>query len=135
MTSLRERLQHAFAVEPPGAAEPTETELPAVEWFCRQIAKRQLTTPAMIGLEMSRPLNAIAANAMHFFSPGVWALTRQQNYAQYQHFATFLERSASLEWIMRRIEQLEQECEAREHAERRQRKQQQEQDKSHHGHD
>ncbi len=99
--------RNAFAVEPPGPAEPTEQERSAVEWFCLQVARRHLTTPALIGLEMSRPLNAIAANAMHFFSPGVWALLRQQSYEHYQHFATFLERRGSLEWILRRIEELE----------------------------
>jgi hypothetical protein len=111
---MRDALRHAFAVEAPGPAAPTEQERPAVEQFCLQVAKRHLTTPAIIGLEMSRPLNAIAANAMHFFSPGVWSIVRQASYEHYRHFATFLERRGSMEWITRRIEELEQECRRRE---------------------
>jgi hypothetical protein len=110
---LRERLKHAFAVDPPGPAEPTEGEREAVEWFCRQVAKRQLSTPGLIALEMSRPLNFLASQAMHFFAPGVWAVARQESYEGYKHFAAFLERRGSMEYLERRIEELEREYENR----------------------
>jgi hypothetical protein len=105
--TLRETFRRAFAVDPPGPAEPTSEQQPAVDWFCKQVAKRRLTTPGLIALEMSRPLNFIGAQALHFFAPGVWALARQQNYEHYTQFSAFLEKRGSVDYIVRRIEHFE----------------------------
>ena len=99
-------LKHAFAVND-GSGEPTSAQQPAVDWFCKQIAKRHLTTPGLIGLEMSRPLNFIASQAMHFFGPGVWAIVPQKTHENYLHFAAFLEKRGSIEYLCRRIEHFE----------------------------
>ena len=56
--------------------QPTPEQQAPVEWFCRQVAKRRLATPGVIALEMSRPLNFLASQLMHFFSPAVWAIAR-----------------------------------------------------------
>ncbi len=112
MSEIRRKLRHAFAVEPPGPAEPTAEQQPAVDWFCRQVAMRHLTTPGLIALEMSRPLNFIASQAMQFFAPGVWAIARQQTYDHYLKFAGFLERRGAVEYLARRIEHFEREYEA-----------------------
>ncbi len=101
--------RHAFAVDPPGPAEPTPLQQPAVDWLCIQIAKRHLTTPGLIFLEMSRPLNYIGAQAMHVFQPGVWALASQTSYEGYIHFSKFLEHRGSTEYIARRVEHFESE--------------------------
>lgn len=114
MGRLIERFKHAFAVESGEPVEPTEKERPAVDWFCHQVAKRGLSTPGLIGLEMSRPLNFVAAQAMHFFGPGVWSIVQQQTYEQYCAFAAFLERRGSIDYLCRRIEELEAEFERRE---------------------
>jgi len=103
-------LKHAFAVDE-GTAAPTAEQQPAVDWFCRQVAKRHLTTPGLIGLEMSRPLNFIASQTMHFFSPGVWAVMPQKTYEHYLQFATFLEKRGAIEYLCRRIEHFEQQAE------------------------
>jgi len=108
---MKDQLRHAFAVDPPGPAQPTPQQQPAVDWVCRQVAKRHLTTPGLIALEMSRPLNFVLAQGMHFFSPGAWAIFGQQNYDHYQHLASFLERRGAMEYLERRIEQFEQEYE------------------------
>ncbi len=108
---MKDRLRHAFAVDPPGPAEPTEKQQPAVDWLCMQVAKRHLTTPGLIALEMSRPLNWVFSQGMHMFSPGAWAVFGQQNYEHYQQFASFLERRGAMEYLERRIEQFEQEYE------------------------
>ena len=63
----------------------------------------------MIALEMSRPLNFLASQVMHFFSPAVWAIARQQRYEDYKHFAGFLEKRGSIEYLVRRIEEFEDE--------------------------
>lgn len=104
---MRDRIRHAFAVDPPGPAEPTPQQQPAVDSFCRQVAKRHLTTPGLIALEMGRPLNFVAAQALQFFSPGVWALARQQTHEQYRQFATFLERRGAIDYLIQRIEHFE----------------------------
>ncbi len=114
MRSLRSKLRHAFAVDAPGPAEPTEQQKPGVEWVCRQIAKRHMTTPGLIGLEMVRPLNWIGAQVMHFASPGVWAIAPSHSYGSYMHFARFLEQRGSIEYMCRRIEELEAEYTRRE---------------------
>jgi len=97
-------LKHAFAVEPPGPAEPTPPQAEVAEKLCAEIVRRHLTTPALTFLEMSRPLNFIGAQAMHFFAPLVEALTDAEGH---RHFAAFLEQRGSIDYLCRRIEELE----------------------------
>ena len=113
-----QRLRHAFAVDPPGSHPPTDEQQKSVDWVCTQVAKRRLTTPALIGLEMSRPLNYVASQGLHFAAPGVWAIVQQQTYQDYQHFAKFLENRGSVEYLVGRIEHFENEYDEREKASR-----------------
>ena len=54
---------------------------------------------------MSRPLNFLAANAvLHFFSPILSALLTGD---EHKRFAEFLERRGSIDFLCRRIEQLQ----------------------------
>ena len=122
MGSLRSKLKHAFAVDAPGAVEPTDAQRPAVEWICTQIAKRHLSTPGLIFFEMTRPLNYLGAQVMHFTRPGVWAIAPRRIYGGYIHFAEFLEQRGSLEYMCRRIEELEAEYSQRDKAARTERK-------------
>ena len=110
-------LKHAFAVDPPGAAEPTPEQQAAVDYVCMQVARRHLTTPGLIGLEMSRPLNFLLSQTMHFFSPGAWAIFPHRTYQGYTDFAAFLERRGSVEYLARRIEHFEAQFERRERGE------------------
>lgn len=110
MKSWPARLRHAFAVDPAGPCPPTAEQEPAVDWFCLQIAKRHLSTPGLIALEMSRPMNYLASQMLQALSPGVWAVVPQKTHAQYRHFAQFLERRGSVEYLVARIEELEQEA-------------------------
>jgi len=96
-------LKHAFAVDPPGPAEPTEAQRAVVDGVCRKVVERGMTTPALLVLEMSRPLNYVGAQSLHFFAPIVSALTDARGH---RHFAEFLERRGSVEYLCRRIEQL-----------------------------
>jgi hypothetical protein len=97
-------LQHAFAVDPPGPAEPTVEQRAAVDAICREIVRRHLSTPALLFLEMSRPLNYIGSQTLHFFQPMIGVLTDSKGP---EHFALFLEKRGSIEYICRRIEHLE----------------------------
>ncbi len=107
MGSVRTKLRHAFAVDPPGPAEPTPPQQAPVDWVCEQVVKRQLATPALFFLEMSRPLNYVGSQLGHVMAPGVWAIVRQLTYERYKHFLAFLERRGSMEYLSQRIEYFE----------------------------
>jgi hypothetical protein len=85
------------------------------------VARRHLTLPGIIVMEVARPLNWIMAQAGHFFSPGVWAVTPEQTHRSYKLFVEFLEQRGSTEYITGRIEHFEDEYEKleREAAQRR----------------
>ena len=109
-------LKHAFAVDEPGPCEPTPRQQPAVDWVCRWIARRKWTTPGLVALEMSRPLNYIASQVMRVAEPLVWSVARKMSQENYAHFASFLEHRGSVEYLCQRIEELEEEYAARETA-------------------
>jgi hypothetical protein len=97
-------LKQAFAIDPPGPVEPTRRQTEIIERLCREIIRRRLTTPALLLLEMSRPLNYITAQAIHFFDPLVRAVTDAEGHRE---FANFLEQRGSIDHLVRRIEDLE----------------------------
>lgn len=108
MKRLREIISNAFAVDPPGPAEPTDEERPIVDRLCREVVKRRMTAPALLALECSRPMNYLGSQAMHFFQPMASVLVSPKHW---DAFAAFLERRGSLEHLARRIEDLERERE------------------------
>ena len=97
-------LKHAFAVDSPGPVHPTPDQQAAVDAVCRQIVKRHMATPALAFLEMSRPLNYVGSQTLHFFAPFLSVLTRGQGH---RHFAAFLEHRGSIDYLCGRIEELE----------------------------
>ncbi|MEW6752918.1 MAG: hypothetical protein AB1505_18355 [Candidatus Latescibacterota bacterium] len=100
----RASLRHAFAVDPEGPAEPTPAQQPVVERLCAEVVRRRLTAPALLLLEMARPLNFLGAQLMHFLHPMATALLRGEAYT---HLAAFLERRGAVEHLCRRLEELE----------------------------
>ena len=101
--------QHAFAIDPPGTAEPTDRQRVIVDRLCQEIIRRRLTTPALMALEMSQPLNFVAAQSMHFLSPFLSAITDAQGC---RSFAEFLERRGAIDYITRHIAELERRADA-----------------------
>ena len=99
-------LKHAFAIDPPGAAEPTEDQKPVVEKVCQEVIRRRMATPALIMLETFRPLNFVGSQVLHFFHPIVSAILTTE---AYKHFTEFLERRGSVDYLCQRIEQLDDE--------------------------
>ena len=108
-----DRVKHAFAVDPPGPAEPTPEQQGPVDRVCREVARRKMTMPGLIALELSRPLNYFAAQAMHMFSPAVWAIAQKQNHESYEHFAAFLQKRGSIDYFIARVEHFEEEFDRR----------------------
>jgi hypothetical protein len=109
VSAVREKFRHAFQVDPPGPAEPTPEQQVTVDGFCREVARRGLGTAGLIALEMGRPLNFIAAQTMHFFSPAVWSIAKPRTWGRYKQFATYLERRGAIDYMTRRIEHFEKE--------------------------
>ena len=104
-------LKHAFAIDPPGPAEVTETQRVLVERLCLEVVRRRMTTPALLILEMHRPFNYVSAQLLHFFQPIV-AIIADTN--GYQQFALFLEQRGSVDYLVGRIEALEAESAGKE---------------------
>jgi len=94
-------LKHAFAVDPPGPAEPTEAQKQAIDRVADEVVRRGLATPTLMALEMSRPLNFIGSQAMHFFTPFVSVFANTQGY---RDFAKFLEHRGAISYICGVIE-------------------------------
>lgn len=107
MSRLTDKIRHAFQVDR-GPIEPTEAQRLVVDRVAMAIARRHLTTPALLFLELSRPLNYIAAQAMHYFHPIASAVLDTRGY---EVFAQFLEHRGSVDFLCRRIEHFEQEYE------------------------
>lgn len=97
-------LKHAFAIEPAGTFEPTETQRALVDRVCREVVDRELTTPALLFLETVRPLNAISAQTLQFFAPLLAAAGMSK---ATEDLATFLEHRGSIDFLCRRIEELD----------------------------
>lgn len=102
--SIADRIRHAFAIEDAASFEPTEREAAAAEKVCREIVRRRMTVPAVMLLEMSRPLNYLGAQALHFFQPFGTVLIEP---GSWETFANFLERRGSVEYLARLIEDVE----------------------------
>jgi hypothetical protein len=101
--NLFENLKHAFAVAaPPAPPSPAESAL--VDRLAAEVVRRGLTTPALMFLEMSRPMNFIGAQGMHFLAPLVTSICQGEDY---QTLAHFLERRDAIEMISSRIEALQ----------------------------
>jgi len=96
-------LQNAFSLSSP-FGPPTDEHKQLVDLLAQEIVRRHLTTPALGVLEMSRPLNFLGAQAMHFFTPMMSALFDTRTY---ETFAKFLERRDAIDVIAERIEHYE----------------------------
>jgi hypothetical protein len=104
MLSSMEWLRHAFATDPAGPAQPNEVQRLVVEKVCREVVRRRLTAPARLALEMSRPLNYVTAQLLHFFQPFLVILT---DAVAYDQFTAFLEKRGSVDYIAERLEAIE----------------------------
>ncbi|MCA9243960.1 MAG: hypothetical protein KDA32_08410 [Phycisphaerales bacterium] len=93
-------LKHAFAVEP-GEFAPTDQETALVDRLAAAIARRGLSTPALIGLECSHNLNFLASQALVFTQPVAQLIFKPD---EYETFARFLDRRGSVEYFCRRLE-------------------------------
>lgn len=96
-----DRLKHAFHVEKPGDVDPDEKTAKTIEKICKEIVRREMVVPALMILEMSRPLNFLGAQALHFFQPFGTVLIEP---GAWEGFAKFLEQRGSVEYLIQHLE-------------------------------
>lgn len=124
-------LKHAFDTSGPDEP-PTAAQLELADKLCHEVVRRGLALPALVFLEMSRPLNRLSSQAIHFLTPmlGMFRLdasrksepapddpaptSSEKPAAAHEILAQFLERPDSVEYLCQRIDALEK---ARTHAE------------------
>ncbi|MDG2423663.1 MAG: hypothetical protein P8M22_06780 [Phycisphaerales bacterium] len=99
--SWRDELRTAFAVDKPGVAEPTDRQREICDRVCKIVVRRGMTLPALMALEMGRPLNFVASQAIHFFNPIISVVIDGPTVKE---FATFLEQRGSVEYLCQRLE-------------------------------
>jgi hypothetical protein len=96
--------KHAFAIDQPGPAVPTPAQEVVVDRLCAEVVRRGLTGPALLMLEMHRPLNYAAAQVLNFFQPLVGIVADTGGYVE---FARFLEQRGSIDYLCVRLEAAE----------------------------
>jgi len=99
----RDKLRHAFAVEPTAEGDATisaeSQEL--ANRIADKVARRGMAVPAVMLLEMSRPLNYVAAQALHGLTPLLGSLVGD---ARVRGFAELLEQRGAVDYLCQRLE-------------------------------
>ncbi len=101
---MKEWFRHAFAVEVDAELIVDDECEAIIDKLAHEIVRRRLTTPALLALEMGRPLNYIGSQAMVFMQPIVSVLFDTKGY---EAFARFMEQRKSVDYLCDRIEQAE----------------------------
>ncbi|MFN0198259.1 MAG: hypothetical protein ACKVT0_16045 [Planctomycetaceae bacterium] len=96
--------QKAFAIGPAQSWTPSREEQELVDRFASWVVRRRMTGPALLCLEMSRPLNYVGSQSLHFLKPFLSPFCDTKSC---ENLAKLLDNRASVEFISRRLEQLE----------------------------
>lgn len=99
-----ERIKHAFAVQKPTDLIVDERTDKTINSICGEIIRRDMVVPTLMMLEMSRPLNFLGSQALHFFQPFGTVLIDP---GAWDAFAVFLEQRGSVEYLIQRLEDLD----------------------------
>lgn len=78
-----------------------------VDKIAAAVVKRRLSVPAVLFMEILKPLNFLGAQTLNFFGPIIESLMKKDN--RYYDFTEFLEDRENIEKILLRIEKLENE--------------------------
>ena len=102
----RDRLRHAFAVEPDGPVEPDAHERELIDGVLRRIVAREMAGPASLFLESWRPLGAVTGQGMHALTPFVGVLMDADTW---ERLARYMQRRGAIPWMLDRLDALQRE--------------------------
>ena len=83
---------------------PQDEQRELLEKIAMQVVKRRLTAPAILFLEMCKPLNFLGSQVLIALNPFVQAVF---NTAEYQKFALIIEKDANVELLIRLMEEFD----------------------------
>ena len=83
---------------------PQDEQRELLEKIAMQVVKRRLTAPAILFLEMCKPLNFLGSQVLIALNPFVQAVF---NTTEYQKFALIIEKDANVELLIRLMEELD----------------------------
>ena len=101
---FKARIKHAFALDRKDSVEVDPATEETIDRICREVVRRKMVVPAMMLLEISRPLNYLGSQALHFFQPFASVLVDPRSW---ERFAAFLEQRGSVEFLIRRLEDID----------------------------
>ncbi len=110
--SVKNWFKNAFAIESPESISPTDEQREMIDKVCKEIVRREMTVPALTFLAMVQPLNMLGAQTLHFFQPFLEVFTDSAGPRQ---FAQFLEHRGSVDFICKRLEELNEEKQNKEY--------------------
>ncbi|MDD3626346.1 MAG: hypothetical protein PHV06_03425 [bacterium] len=84
----------------------TEKDKLLIDKIAKKIVYLGLSTPAIFFIEMHKPMNFLGSQLLVFLEPILWGFF---NTDEFRRFALILEKRDSLEVLLRRIEELEEE--------------------------
>jgi len=99
-----EKFRHAFAVDEPGPAEPTDSQRVVVEMLLGKIVERGMAQPAGIFLESWRPLGVLTGQGMQALSPFAGILLDPN---AWKEVADYLDKRGAIAWMLQRMDELE----------------------------
>ena len=102
----------------PGEAERAEREA-LMDRFAAAVVERRMAAPAILILESVKPVSFLGNQALVFFQPIVKSLFEVRSYDK---IVAILEDRQNLEYILKKIEELEGEQQAKAREERNRRK-------------
>jgi hypothetical protein len=100
---IREWCSHAFAIDTPGAKLSAEDQGLALK-VAQFVVSRQMSTPALILLEASTPLNFIGSQFLAFLAPFSTLIFSEH---EYRRFVLFLEKRQSIQLMIDKIVEME----------------------------
>lgn len=76
-----------------------------IEKVAAKIVERRLSVPAVLFLEVMKPLSFFGAQTLNFFGPIIESFMKKEN--RYYDFTAFLENRENIEAVLKRVEELE----------------------------
>ena len=101
--SIKKQISHAFAIND-GRADISTEDGALITKLAEFVVRRRMSTPAVMMLSISRPLNFISSSVMTFFKPTLGFLLSR---FEYDRLEKLLEKRCSIELLIDRIEELE----------------------------